>query len=226
MVSIKERKVYCLKYRLFLVFHGLGQGPGSHPHQHLPRARLVEVVRAWLNWACWGTLLDRHDVLGQQGLVGTKGCFSQEHFAVDISALGLVGFASVVTSRCPLTTVLQRQPLWTSAPTSRLGAGSDSPDMQPQSDESKRNICSGRGPGHFNFPARALESHWSVLWHNKYLVLALPVTAWPPRARWQHPKFVHGSCRRRGKAKEEHPQLLTVQDLQIYWLDGVSASLR
>lgn len=28
---------------------------------------------------------------------------------------GAWGFASVVTSRCPLTTVLQGQPLWTSA---------------------------------------------------------------------------------------------------------------
>lgn len=51
-------------------------------------SKAEEVERAWLNWVCWRTLPDTHNVLGQREL-GTKGCFSQEHIAVDISPLGL-----------------------------------------------------------------------------------------------------------------------------------------
>ena len=79
-------------------------GPrGSHHHQHLLRARLVEIVRAWMNWSSWGTLPDTYKVLGQPELVGTKGCFRQEHISMDISRLGL-GF---LPSRDSVVTLLR-----------------------------------------------------------------------------------------------------------------------
>lgn len=62
---------------------------GSHYYQHLPRARLEEIVRPWLSW---GTLLETPKVLGQPWLVGTKGYCRHEHVSVDISSLGL-GFS-------------------------------------------------------------------------------------------------------------------------------------
>lgn len=76
---------------------------GSHHHQQLPRARLVEIVRAWPNWSCWGTLPDTHKVLEQPEPVGTKGCFRQEHISMDISGLGL----GVLPSRDSVVTLLR-----------------------------------------------------------------------------------------------------------------------
>lgn len=65
---------------------------GSHCYQHLPRARLEEIVRCQLKRPTWGTLLETPKVLGQPGLVGTKGYYRQEHVSMGISSLGL-GFS-------------------------------------------------------------------------------------------------------------------------------------
>lgn len=95
-VSIRERKLDCLKskccYRKCLFSDISWSRPGSRGsrhHQHLPRARLVEIMRAWMNWSSWWTLPDTHKVLGKPELAGTKGCFRQEHISMDISSLGL-----------------------------------------------------------------------------------------------------------------------------------------